>query len=70
MHRSTKDIGLWRIAVIVMALFIARTHFNLFNLCDSIHFIEDGKIKFSRLDADFHTIEADIFHSLNQRTKF
>lgn len=40
---------------------------TLTNLCDSIHFLEGGKIKFSKTKMEFATFERDIFQSTEEK---
>lgn len=40
---------------------------TLTNLCDSIHFLEDGKIKFSKSKTEFGAFEKEIFQSIEKK---
>lgn len=40
---------------------------TLTNLCDSIHFLEEGKIKFSKSKSEFAVFEKEIFQSIEEK---
>lgn len=40
---------------------------RLTNLCDSIHFLEKGKIKFSKTKTEFAVFEKEIFQSIEDK---
>jgi len=40
---------------------------TLTNLCDSIHFLEDGNIKFSKSKSEFAAFEKEIFQSIEEK---
>ena len=40
---------------------------TLTNLCDSIHFLEEGKIKFSKSKSEFAAFEKEIFESIEEK---
>jgi len=40
---------------------------TLTNLCDSIHFLENGKIKFSKTKTEFAAFEKEIFQSIEEK---
>ena len=40
---------------------------TLTNLCDSIHFLEDGKIKFSKTKTEFADFKKEIFQSIEKK---
>lgn len=42
---------------------------TLTNLCDYIHYLENGKISFSKDKTEFDQFEKDIFHSIEDRNQ-